>query len=273
MFLVNGQSTHSIALTDRALHYGDGVFETVAIIGKRPIHWDAHIQRLLKGCERLLIPPPDISNLRENVDKLLNFSQEHKAVLKIIYTRGSGGRGYQIPIDTYPSQIVALYPWPNYPEAYYVEGINVHICDTRISRNSVLAGIKHLNRLEQVLARAEWKDSTMMQEGLMLDEQSNIIEGTMTNLFVVANDSLITPDLNYSGVAGIIRSIIIDYAKHHNWPCQVKSIKLADLMRAEELFLCNSIIGIWPIRKVVDKQFNVGERTRQLQELIFKDFK
>jgi 4-amino-4-deoxychorismate lyase len=138
--------------------------------------------------------------------------------------------------------------------------------DTRISRNPALAGIKHLNRLEQVLARSEWQSE--YAEGLMLDEEGNIIEGTMTNLFLCSQGTLLTPDLSRSGVTGIMRAAVLDRAKKMSLPCQVTSITHEMLNSAEEVFLTNSIIGIWPVRRIGSIQYVVGDTTRRLQKEI-----
>jgi 4-amino-4-deoxychorismate lyase len=120
--------------------------------------------------------------------------------------------------------------------------------------NPGLAGIKHLNRLDQVLARNEWQ-ADGIAEGLMLDPTQRIIEGTMSNLFVVKAGCLFTPDLSQAGIAGIMREIVMDVAAEAGVPCTVTSMTLAELARADELFLCNSIIGIWPVQHLVDTVF------------------
>ncbi len=263
--LINGEIGEHISISDRGLQYGDGVFETIAVYHGRPLLWQQHIARLLDGCERLSIrPAPDPESLRGDADELCADAQ--KAVLKVLVTRGESGRGYAISAPNRPNRIAMLLSWPTYSREYADTGVEVRICDTRISRNPALAGIKHLNRLEQVLARSEWQSE--YAEGLMLDEEGNIIEGTMTNLFLCSQGTLLTPDLSRSGVTGIMRAAVLDRAKKMSLPCQVTSITREMLDGAEEVFLTNSIIGIWPVRRIESIQYNIGDTTRRLQKEI-----
>ncbi len=263
--LINGEIGEHISISDRGLQYGDGVFETIAVHQGRPLLWQQHIARLLEGCERLSIrPAPDPESLRRDADELC--ADVRQAVLKVLVTRGESGRSYAIPTQSRPNRIVMLLSWPTYPREYADTGVAVRICATRISRNPGLAGIKHLNRLEQVLARSEWQSE--YAEGLMLDEEGNIIEGTMTNLFLCSQGTLLTPDLSQSGVTGIMRTAVLDSAKKMSLPCQVTSITREMLDGAEEVFLTNSIIGIWPVRRIESIQYNIGDTTRRLQKEI-----
>lgn len=247
MFLINGERAEQIAVTDRGLHYGDGLFETIAIHHNTPILWNEHITRLQQGCQKLAIPIPDSIQLREEAEILCQGVEA--AVLKIIITRGSGGRGYYTPGSLKPTRILGLYSWPSYPNSYSQEGVNVICCRTGLGHNSQLAGIKHLNRLEQILARQEW-NSEDIAEGIMLDHNGDLIEGTMSNLFIVRNKSLYTPSLHNCGVAGIIRQIILDGAEQLKIPYEIGRITLDDLFLADEVFLTNSLIGLWPVKKI-----------------------
>ncbi len=245
--LVNGVPGASFDANDRGLHYGDGLFETIAVHGGAPALWDRHMQRLLLGCERLGIAPIDAAQLRRESLQLCEGVAE--GVLKIIITRGSGGRGYRAPPSgaTQPTRLVALYAWPEYPPAFWVEGVAVRLCSTRLGSNPALAGIKHLNRLEQVLARSEWEDPAI-PEGLMLDGEGHVIEGTMSNLFIVRNGRLLTPDLSRCGVAGVMRGCILDGVRDTGIPAEITQITLDDVKSSDEVFLCNSLIGVWPVK-------------------------
>lgn len=263
--LINGEISEHISISDRGLQYGDGVFETIAVHHGRPLLWQQHIARLLDGCERLRIrPAPDAESVGRDADELCADAQQ--AVLKVLVTRGESGRGYAISGQSRPNRIVMLSPWPTYPREYADTGVEVRICDTRISRNPPLAGIKHLNRLEQVLARSEWQ--LEYAEGLMLDEEGNIIAGTMTNLFLWSRGTLLTPDLSRSGVTGIMRAAVLDGAKKMSLPCRVSAITREMLDGAEEVFLTNSLIGIWPVWRIESMQYNIGDTTRRLQKEI-----
>lgn len=242
--LVNGSERQQVASSDRGLHYGDGLFESLAIINGKPRHWQLHMQRLAHGCARLKLVMPDPELLFDDVTRVaLDLP---RAVVKIIITRGSSGRGYRFKeADAKVSRVVISYAWPDYPQDYYSEGVRLRICETQISQQPALAGLKHLNRLENVLARNEWQDD-LYAEGLMCDNQGLVIEGTMSNLFWVEKDSLFTPSLLQSGVHGIMRQRVIASALEMGIACHEQSTHVDRLQGADELFVCNSIIGIWP---------------------------
>jgi len=260
--LINGEANDCIASSDRGLQYGDGLFETIAVENGQCEHWYEHMSRLKEGCKRLNIPAPDAQQLLTEAQQL--YGDKDKAVLKIIITRGSGGRGYRIPERVTPTRIVSVHPWPDFPSQNTSAGIRLHLCETQLSRQTALAGIKHLNRLEQVIARNEWHDPDI-SEGLMADAAGNIIEGTMSNYFAVINGELITPDISHCGVAGIMRAHIVRQAVLHEITVHEQNITLDDLLMADELFICNSIIGIWPVRQLQDKHYKViGDVTSEI---------
>lgn len=262
MTLINGESKEHIEISDRGFQYGDGLFETIEVRNGQPVFLERHLDRLNSGCRRLFIPPLDHELLSIEAKEQCKHSEQ--AVLKIIITRGSGGRGYRQPNVIQPTRVLSLHPFPDYPDAYKEQGIVARFCHTRLGLNPVLAGIKHLNRLEQVLARAEWNDPEI-QEGLMLDINDHVIEGTMTNLFYFKNNTLYTSLIELAGVAGIMRSIIIGLASNHDIPLIEHTFTKDELLSADEIFICNSIIGIWPIKQIANTHFPVNLKTRQIQ--------
>jgi 4-amino-4-deoxychorismate lyase len=263
--IINGRMTDCVASTDRGLLYGDGLFETIAVVEGEPGHWQQHLQRLRAGCARLGIEPVDELLLAEECRQLVDGVG--KAVVKIIVTRGSGGRGYRVPARPAPMRILQLHDWPDFPVACMRQGVAVRMCDMRLGHNPRLAGIKHLNRLEQVLARQEWDDIGIM-EGLLLDSESNLVEGTMSNLFLVRDGVLLTPDLQRCGVAGIMRSQLLERAGQISINAESCQLGMVDLHEAEEVFICNSLIGIWPVISVDDRKYTRGIITSRLQDLL-----
>ncbi len=255
MNLVNGKQHHSVSISDRGLQYGDGLFETIEINKGHPVFFEHHLNRLNIGCKRLKIPFPD-PTLLTNETRFIT-KESATAILKIIITRGAGGRGYLQPTKIEPTRILSLHPFPDYPDNYKQQGINVCFCQHRLGINPELAGIKHLNRLEQVLARSEWHDNNI-QEGLMLDINNHVIEGTMTNLFLVKNKVLYTSALNVCGVSGIIRQIIIELAARQGINFIETMLSKEDIQTADELFVTNSIIGIWPIKTLENYTYSIG---------------
>ena len=259
---VNGEPAETVRLADRGLQYGDGLFETLAVLDSRVRRLDLHLDRLRDGCERLRMPMPDEALLRREVQQAAEG--ETRAVLKLMLTRGSGGRGYRPPEPAMVTRMVFHHPWPPYPESWSVEGVELRVCATRLAVGSPLAGVKHLNRLEQVLARAEWSEGA--QEGLMLDADGRVVEGTMTNLFASsAEGRLVTPDLSRSGVAGVTRRHILARAGAEGMQVEIRDLSLEQLLQCREIFVCNSIIGVWPVTRIGERRYPVGPVTCQAQ--------
>jgi len=262
--LVNGSPTEHIPVADRGLQYGDGLFETLAVDTGQLLLWDAHLQRLLAGCRRLGLPAPDVDVLA-NESALLCAGQA-RAVLKIIITRGPAARGYAPPPVAVPTRILCRSPWPDHPAAYTRHGVAVTWCATPLARNPRLAGIKHLNRLEQVLARGEC--APPYAEGLMCDTDGHVIAGTMSNLFTVTGDTLATPDLSQSGVAGVVRAQVLAMARARGLDCRELRLTPAEVEAADELFLTNSIIGLWPVNRLDARTYPIGNVTQTIQKAL-----
>lgn len=244
MFLVDGRPATSIPVADRGLHYGDGLFETLAIVDGTPLALDAHLRRLEHGCTALLLPAPEANLLRDEC--LQVAAGAARAVLKIIITRGSGGRGYLPPAAPLVTRIVSRHPWPDHPAHHRKRGIATRFCTFTLARQPALAGVKHLNRLEQVLARAELAGSDCA-EGIMLDTGAAVVEGTMSNLFVRLGQRLLTPPVDQCGIAGIVRAEVLARCATLGYRGEVHALAADDVRAAEEIFFTNSIIGIWPV--------------------------
>ncbi|MGV3592270.1 MAG: aminodeoxychorismate lyase [Gammaproteobacteria bacterium] len=238
--LINGESATTIPLNDRALAYGDGLFETIRYCNGRLLFEDLHLQRLVKGCTRLQLQL-DTSALERDIERALQMSAQPDGILKIIVSRGSGGRGYRPPRQD-STRMLTLHPLPEHavpPE----QGISAYLCRQRLAVGEALAGIKHLNRLEQVLGAAEWPEGDVT-EGLMLDVDGYVIEGTRSNLFFVRNGRLHTPDLSRCGIDGIMRQVLL---QRYGADAETGFYTLADLHMADEVFVSNSVIGVWPL--------------------------
>lgn len=253
--LVNGIEVDQISVHDRAVQYGDGLFETIAIRNGEPEYWQLHMDRLLAGCDRLFINRPDTDSLLRQ--SLALSQQQAAAVLKIIVSRGEGGRGFRIHQDMPATTIVSISAWPEYPAQYYTEGVTIRSCDTLLSQQPRLAGIKHLNRLEQILARAEWSDEGIA-EGLLCDNRGHLIEGTFSNLFLLQDGVIVTPDLTNCGVAGIMRQLVLDACDSAAVNYRIESLNTVQAKASDEIFLTNSLLGVWPVRQWDDKTYRVN---------------
>lgn len=259
MMLINGQPGDSISVLDRGLGYGDGLFETIRFVGDRAPLWTRHMQRLAAGAGRLRLPMPDSQQLwRESQHVIGGQSQ---AVVRITLTRGLGARGYAPPAKPEVTRIVAAFPMPSIPARLSTDGIRMYRCETQLGDQPQLAGIKHLNRLEQVLARAEWNDPDI-GEGLVCDAHGNVISATAANLFAVVDGALLTPAVNRCGVAGVARAAILEVFPH----CEIRDLPLQDCLRASELFLSSSVRGILPVQAVGDTVYVPGPVARAMQQ-------
>jgi 4-amino-4-deoxychorismate lyase len=265
MILVNGLQSENIRVFDRGLTYGDGVFRTLLVRAGHPLCWTRHYDKLYADCAALDIvcPPEDI--LAAEMVKLIEGAPD--CVLKIIVTRGESQRGYAIPEHMEPTRILMASPSPQYPANYLMEGVRLHLCSIRLAIQPLLAGIKHLNRLENVLARREW-NTTEIAEGLMLDMDGNVIEGTMSNLFLLKGKTLHTPDLGRCGVAGVVRERIMDLAGRLGMTVRVENLPLARVYDADEVVICNSVIGVWQVRELAGKTWPAGRLAARLRSLL-----
>lgn len=262
MILINGKNCTQLAISDRGFQYGDGLFETIEVLNGRLIFVEQHCQRLIMSCQKLLIPVPDKKILINEAERLIK--NIHHGVLKIIITRGKGGRGYALPDIIEPTRILSLHPYPNYSPSFQQYGITARFCQQRLGLNPTLAGLKTLNRLEQILARAEW-NTPDIQEGILLDLNNYVIEGTMSNLFFVQNNKLYTPSLTQTGIAGIMRDFVLQMVFAYGIEVEQGLFTPEQLLAADEVFMTNSIIGIWAVKKIETQTFNIGNISRSLQ--------
>ncbi len=263
-FLLNGTASATIALGDRGLAYGDGLFETISVVEGRPRFLSNHLARLQRGCERLSITL-DFLRLKAEIEQLLACDAAPRSVLKITVTRGGNQRGYRTGGGHTANRYLRLSELDPARLQRQQDGVRLALCRHRLPDNPRLAGIKHLNRLDNVLAASEWR-SGRVDEGLMLDARGRVIEGTMSNLFLVSDNCLITPGLGRCGVEGVLREMILTrLAPALTIPARVQDVTLGQVQRAEELFICNSLIGICPVLALECQRKAPGPVTRQLQ--------
>lgn len=261
---VNGAPGEQLSVRDRGLAYGDGLFETIAVRGGRIPLLARHLVRLADGCRRLSIPL-DLAQMEAELQAFA--AQLGEGVVKLVVTRGEGQRGYAPPQPCQPLRILQAAPLPQYPVAHAEQGVRLFPCVTRLAEQPVLAGLKHLNRLEQVVARAEWQDAECA-EGLMRDSSGRVIEGVYSNLFLVVAGGLVTADLSRCGVAGVMRAEILQQAQLLGLSIELRDISFDELLGADEVFLCNSLYGIWPVRALQERHWSVGPLTRKLQAIV-----
>lgn len=261
--LVNGMPGSLVSVRDRGLAYGDGLFETIRVsAGVAPL-LDLHFQRLAQGATVLRLPL-NLQLLRDEVTA--RAAQIGSGLLKLTITRGESQRGYAMPSQSAPTRILQSSPLPDYPPHNAEQGIVLYPCATRLGYQPLLAGLKHLNRLEQVLARSEWQDAGHA-EGLVCDLAGHPVECTMSNLFIRLEDAWVTPVLDRCGVRGVMRDYLMQQLAGRGDPVVERRIDLDELLAAREVFCCNSVFGVWPIVGLDGHRWPVGPHTRLAQTL------
>lgn len=259
---INGSPSSLVHATDRGLSYGDGVFTTLPVQSGTPLFLDRHLQRLQRDANRIKLPSPQIPPLETEIRTFLQEVQD--GILKIVITRGQGGRGYLPPSDPDPTRILSLFP-PK-PEASQPDpGMTATYCTTVLGHSPSLAGVKHLNRLEQVLARSELQ-GLAVDEGIMRDPDGFVVEGTMSNLFGVQGNQVVTPLLDRCGVQGVMRELVID-ALRTDWGVAVEERRVTaeDLLRFDEVFLTNGVIGIQSLTQLDARVYPKGPMATRLR--------
>lgn len=260
----NGEPCQSIDCHDRAFLYGDGFFTTIRIQHSRPLLWQRHVQRLQQCAEQLFFNV-DFSQLENDMQQVLaNYmnASDGNAVFKIIVSRGVGQRGYlapQQPADVY-FQVL-----PYVPHEEYAQGINSGVLPLAMGHvMPQLAGLKTLNRLEQVVLRQALA-TTAWPEALVCDLSGNVIEGVYSNCFMHLDGAWHTPLLDQAGIAGVMRAEILAQMQVKGITPHILPIPKAAIERIDALFFCNALSGIVPVRQLHDRLLNV-QIVQELQQ-------
>lgn len=264
-WLIKGEAGAGLSPLDRGLAYGDGLFETLAIIEGRISLWEFHLQRLALGCDRLGLVCPDAGLLFREIQSLAG---QDTGVAKIILTRGQGAAGYLADPQQSPTRLLSFRRYPQLPPAREPAPILAITCQTRLAIQPRLAGIKHLNRLEQVLARQEWTDPDI-GEGLMLDTEGFLVEGVSSNLFLLEGERLITPLLDRCGVAGTLRRLVMALAPQLGLEVVEERLLPQRALRADALGICNALTGLRPLASLDGTGFEPSLRLMQLAALVW----
>ncbi|HTD30352.1 MAG TPA: aminodeoxychorismate lyase [Steroidobacteraceae bacterium] len=262
---INGDPGREVTVLDRGLQYGDGLFETMACQSGRVRFLPLHLERLRQGCARLGLRTLEVEPLTREIEAFAACGAD--ATLKLILTRGAAlARGYAVQGHEEPTRILMRYT-PPAPDAAAEAGVRVRLAQLRLGENPALAGIKHLNRLEPVLARREWSDPDIA-EALLFSSSGLLISGTMSNVFLVRDGRLLTPRLDRCGVEGVMRAAVARVAALAGISLEEGALSLADLNAAQEIFLTNALIAIRPVRELAGRPLTVGPVTRRLRQAL-----
>ena len=267
-WFLDGTANGRIEPDDRAVQYGDGLFETIAIRDGRPRLWPYHVERLQTGCSRLGLTSPGEDELRERLDAACSAfpAAGGNATAKIVVSAGPGPRGYRRS-GASPGVLVGIFDSRELPACLYRDGVTTRICSTRLAVQPQLAGIKTLNRLEQVLARNEWTDDSVF-EGLTLDTDGRLICGTMSNVFLLCDKHLATPAITRCGVAGVMRRHVLTVAEEAGLRCDVRDVDAAELSDCDGVLLSNSQFGVLPVNNCAGRQLEPVDVVKQLMALV-----
>jgi len=259
---LNGQPlVDGVSAYDRGLHYGDGLFDTIVCVNGRARFLSLHLERLSLGCERLQISLGDTTPLRTEIQSIATAGD---ALVKVIVTRGEAvARGYGWAGTEVANRFVFRYPLPASGVAAF-DGIRATVATLRYGENPQLAGLKHLNRLEQVLARSEVPVEEAA-ELLVFSSSGALVSGTMSNVFLVFQGRLSTPKLNRCGVAGVMRRVILREAAAEGLAVEESVLGEQQLANADEVFVTNARVGVWPVRTLGGRELGVGPITRRIQ--------
>jgi 4-amino-4-deoxychorismate lyase len=256
---IDGIASSAVPVDDRGLQYGDGLFETILVRGGQPRFLEAHLMRLTLGLARLGVPFKASDALRDDIARAAALAPP-LAIIKVIVTRGSSPRrGYWPDDDARPRRIVTL--WPTVLTDTFASGVALGIAHSRAATSSALAGLKHLNRLENVLAAAEITEGEF--DVIMVDLAHRVISGSSCNLFVVVAGRLMTPHVDTAGVAGVMRGIVLREAPRLGIGCELRDLTLEDVTSADEVFVTNARIGVVPVTRV-------GEHSTRMIDLALK---
>lgn len=260
MQLVNGKPSESISIRDRGLQFGDGCFTTALLKNGQILHYSAHIARLQQDCQRLRITNVDWPALSQEMQQVATGQQ--LATLKIIITRGESQRGYSSGGQP-ATRIVQLSAYPQQYSLWREQGIRLITSTIRLSTSPLLAGIKHLNRIEQVLIRLQL-DAEQAEDALVLDNEGKLVECGSSNIFWRTGNKIFTPDLTYCGVNGIMRRYLILLLEKQGYTIECLRVEKSALAQADEVFVCNALMPVLPVRQIDQQTYQLGELTRQL---------
>jgi 4-amino-4-deoxychorismate lyase len=256
---IDGVAGTSVPVDDRGLLYGDGLFETILVRGGTARFLAAHLARLARGCARLGISCDDTA-MRGDVDTALARAPT-LAILKIVITRGSAPRRGYAPQPGAARRVVTL--WPTADAAELGAGVTLGVAQTRASTQPALAGLKHLNRLDSVLAAAEIATGDF--DALMFDVADRLVSGSSCNVFLARDGRLATPKLDSAGVCGVLRGVVLREAPKLGLIVQERAITWDDLATADELFVTNARVGVVPVTRVGEHAFRSFELARRLR--------
>ena len=257
--LINGEEQDKISIFSRNMQYGDGLFETCVAMDNQILFWPRHFSRLEIGCEKLNINKIDEGVWLSDIKKAFALSLKKNCIVKLILSRGNSLRGYGYKDDIKPVRIVII---SEMHQSLINKEFSLEYSTSGYHSNPQLAGIKHCNRLEQILARS----NLSCNEAIMLDEKENVISVTQGNIYFIFGNKLLTPKLDRCGVVGSRRSLILELARSLKMDALESNISINQAQQADEVFISNSIIGIQPVHAIERHKLGKNPQTEKIRK-------
>ena len=262
-FLINGKFKN-ISPFDRAFQYGDGIFRTFVVENKKPRHWKYHYKKIVEDCLAIKIKPPKEKELLSDIHSL--FITNKKAVGKIIISRGISERGYKFNKDILHNRFLIKTKMPSYPKASFKSGVNLFVCKHKLNP-STLSGVKHLNRLENIVARQEWT-SDQYADGILLDHDGHVIECISSNIFMRIGKIIYTPKISHIGIKGVTRELVIQISDQLGFKVKEVTFNLNKLLEADEVLITNSLFGVMQVKKIKNRSWQHQESASLFNQLL-----
>ena len=257
--LINGEEQDKISIFSRNMQYGDGLFETCVAMDNQILFWPRHFSRLEIGREKLSINKIDEGVWLSDIKKAFALSLKKNCIVKLILSRGNTLRGYGYKDDIEPVRIVIISEM--HPSLINKE-FSLEYSISGYHSNPKLAGIKHCNRLEQILARSNLSSN----EAIMLDEKENVISVTQGNIYFIFGNKLLTPKLDRCGVVGSRRALILELARSLKMDALESNISINQVQQVDEVFISNSVIGIQPVHLIETHKLGKNPLTEKIQK-------
>jgi len=266
--LINGVASTHISANDRGLAYGDGFFTTAKVVNGKVEFWRDHVERLMRASNKFSIELPSLLTLFTEVQTVI--AGVELGCLKIVITRGEGGRGYSAQGCDNPTRLISLSPWPVHYQDWQRDGIHLGVAEFKLGLQPYLAGYKTLNRFEQVLIKQEL-NALEYDDLIVCDINDHVIEASAGNLFWFTEGTLYTPELSQTGVAGIMRKQVLQRAEQKAIPVALVKTDIVQLEYCEAMFITNALMGIVPIKQFQQRLFSDFSLVQALQQEIKDD--
>ncbi len=261
VILIDGKKQSKASIFNRNTQFGDGLFETCLVENKKLLFWSNHFERMKLGCDRLKISMIDETLWLSDIKKAFSLMKIDNCIVKLVLSRGESLRGYSYKDNIRPIRITIV---SELKKNNQDKRFSLEFCNSGYNSNPKLAGIKHCNRLEQVIARAGIK----VDDGIMLDENENVVSVTQGNIFCIQGNRLITPNLDKCGIEGTRRAVILKIAVDLGFDINIKNLSVAELLRSDEVFISNSIQGVGPVNQIEDFVYSKHKITEIISETL-----